>query len=413
MPRDGAQDADGARGLHHVHAALKAVPGGDGRARRGGVFAREGRDDVGRHAADGRCPLGRVGDSQTIAARQVLGQALQAGVVGVAVNELAVPQTLVIHHVQHGQRQREVGAGLNLDELVGASAQVEVKRVDDHQLGAAVARVQDLPQHGRLRERGLQAPVDDEVGMNEVAKRRHTAVGHALGDGARHEALRRTHAHLGAHAVRQTLRHVVGEAPAACLTAKELDRPRPMRSHGLLHLPRKLGDGFVPADALEFTGMLFAHAAHRVQHATRVVRDLRRRQTLRAQHAVGLEGAGHAVRAQHLAVLHVGEHLARAVAPAAHRGDGDRPVGVGDSASGSCSRRGASVSPRIGNLEDGLPLCHGNRSLSRRTIGYDSIVAGYTAQRNAKRYAEREGIRQPHAFLASLLIESAWRRRCG
>ena len=361
VSRDGAQDAQRARGLHNVHAALEPVPGGDRRARRGGVLARERGDDVRRNAADRSRPLRRVGLPQLVGARKMGGQARKPRIVGPAVDELGIPQPLVDDDVEHRQHEREVGARLHLNDLVGHGGKVEAQRIDDHQLCPAVARVEDLGEHRRGRERRLLAPVDDEVGVDDVAERRHAAVGHALGDGARHEALRRAHAHLGAHAMRQALGHVVGEAPAACLAADERHRPRTARIDRRTHAAGELGDGLIPADALETARMALARTAQGVQHAPRIVRDLRAGKALRAQHAVGLERARNAVGPQHPSLGDVDVHLAGAVAPGAHARHRDGSVGVDGCGAGGRRRVGAAIRPAIGKLEDGFGLIHGNR----------------------------------------------------
>ena len=213
---------------------------------------------------------------------------------------------------------------------------------------------------------GLLAPVDHQIDVVEIAIRRHAAVGHALGDGARHEALRRAHAHLGADAVRQALGHVVGEAPAARLAADERDGPRPLGLDGSLDAPGELGERVIPGDALEASRMTLADPLERIQDAPRIVHDLRGGESLGAQRAARLAAFRLAMRGEHLAALRIDEHGTGVVAASADGRDRDRPVGVGHGRAGARRRASASVRPAIGKLEDGLPLFHGNRPSSHR-----------------------------------------------
>ena len=245
----------------------------------------------------------------------------------------------------------------------------------------------------------LLAPVDHQTDVIEVAIRRHAAVGHALGDGARHEALGRPHAHLGAHAMGEPLGHVVGEPPAARLAADERDGPRPLGLDGRLDAPGKLGERVVPGGALEASpNDARPTRLSGYRDAPRIVHDLRGGEPLGAQRAARLAAFRLAVRGEHLAALRVDEHGTGVVAAPADGRDRDRPVGVGHGRSGARRRASASVRPAIGKLEDGLPLFHGNRPSSRRAAprpggrtppwigdGFPRmIVAGWLAKRNGK-----------------------------
>ena len=259
-----------------------------------------------------------VGDVVLVVAAQVRAQTLEAGVVGVAVDEGGVPQPALDDHVEHGEHDGQVRAGLRLQHLVCRGSQVEVQRVDADDLGAAVAGVVDLAQAGRNGKRRLLSPEDEEVGVVVVAAG-HAAVGHALHDGARHEALGGAHAHLGAHAMRQALGHVVGEAPAGRLPADEAHRPRPVLSHGLLDLAGQLSECVVPAHALPLALTALANTAHGVHEASWVVRDLRARLALAADGAAGARVARHAAHANDAVVLNLDVDGAAVMAAATNR----------------------------------------------------------------------------------------------
>lgn len=144
MARDGAQDAERTRGLRDVYAPLEAVPGSDGGTWRGCVLAGQRRDDIGRSTANIGRPLRRVRDAELVVTIDVRRELGETRVVGVLVDEVAVPKPFVDDDVNHGKHHGEVGAGLDLDEGVGMRAKVEMQRVDNDEFGSAFLRIVDL-----------------------------------------------------------------------------------------------------------------------------------------------------------------------------------------------------------------------------------------------------------------------------
>ena len=144
MARDGAQDAERTRGLRDVHASLETMPGSDGGPWRGRVLAGQRRDGIGRSAANPGRPLRRIRDAELVVAIDVRRKLGKTRVVGVLVDEVAIPEAFVDDDVNHGKHHGEVGAGFDLDEGVGMRAKVEMQRVDNDEPGSALLRVVDL-----------------------------------------------------------------------------------------------------------------------------------------------------------------------------------------------------------------------------------------------------------------------------
>ena len=325
---DRAQDRDGARGLRDVYPAFEPMSRGNRRARCRCVLACERGNLAGVDTADPLRPLGRVGDPQLVFAVHMARELHEARVVGVGVDKRAVPQPLVHYHVDHGEHERKVGPRLWLEELVGMRREGEMQRVDAHQARASLLSIVDLPKRGGARERGLLAPEDHQINALVIAKRGHATIGHALGDRTRHEALGGTHADSGAQRVRKALRHVIREAPAAGLPADELHGSGTMLGLRALDAVGEQRERVFPGDALERAAALLAHAAHRIQDATRVVCDLRGGQPLRAQGTTRALVSGNPARPDDAPLGDVDEHRAGVVAPAAYRADGLNPLHV-------------------------------------------------------------------------------------
>lgn len=144
MARDGAQDAERTRGLRDVYASLEAMPGSDGGAWRGRVLAGKRRDGIGRSAANLGRPLRRVRDAKLVVAIDVRRELGKTRVIGVLVDEVAIPEALVDDDMNHGKHHGEVGTGLDLDEGVGMGTKMKMQWVDDDEFGSAFLRVVNL-----------------------------------------------------------------------------------------------------------------------------------------------------------------------------------------------------------------------------------------------------------------------------
>ena len=168
----------------------------------------------------------------------------------------------------------------------------------------------------------MLAPEDHKVDVGIIDERRHAAVGHPLGNRTWHEALRSSHPHLGAHAVRKALRHVVGKAPTACLTAADGDGGGPVLRNGLVDVRGQFAKRLVPANPFELATATLTHATHGIYDPARIMRDLRRGKPFGAQGAIRALVAGNAMREHDMVVAHVNEHRAGVVTATAHRRDG-------------------------------------------------------------------------------------------
>ena len=317
VPHDGVDDGNGTPelGLVAVEGAPPAVVE-DALGRRIGEVAGDLHDPFGRHGALRGRPLGRVG-------LYVLLELVES--VGVALHEALVVELLFDDHMDHGEHQGQVGAGLDGDPDVGLARRHRVAGVDVDEL---VAVVQVLEEIDRVRCENRLGPVgpghDDEAAVPYV-REREGAVGMEEAHVVGHQALRGVPEGVGGP---EGLGHVEEEVLLEPLGGAKHDA---LRAVALLELEEFLGrvvQGLFPARPPPLPGPPRPGADKGVLQAVRVVGDLQGRLPPGAEPPLGLRVIRISVQLGHHAVLDAGQHAALVHADGAHRGHGpDLPRG--------------------------------------------------------------------------------------
>ena len=143
---DGDEGMEGAERLYADARCVDAVPGNEGRGAVR-VHAR-GRDDIGGgDPGQAGCDVGRV-------ASGAFGQGIEA--VAVVRHVIAIIKVVGDHDVDHGERQRCVGADARGEPEIGDGCRRRAFRIDDDQLGAALLG-------------GLQGRPLDRIGNGGIA----------------------------------------------------------------------------------------------------------------------------------------------------------------------------------------------------------------------------------------------------
>ena len=344
---DGAHEGDGVAAGGGGTADL--VPRAAPLDAAGGIHSVQARslaDLLGIEPRDGRGPLGRV-------LGHMLLQLLEA--VAPLAHELPVDQALVDDGVQHGQRERGVGAGTQRQPQVGLGGRLGVARVHDHDLQAVLLQVGVAVHAAQRGGTGVHAPEDEALGAGEVRLERrpagHAGLGHERGDPAQKgvvEAVRRAELVQEAAA-----RPVVGARRAA------------RRGHGLgaalvLDLVEAVGnllDRLVVRDLLPLALALGTHALQRVVDAGGVV-DVQQRARAAAAQSAMVRVIGIAFDLDYVAILNVGEHAAVSMAEIAERLDHRDAVlmDVDLGRHGIRAHKALETGRRLGNLHLPSPL---------------------------------------------------------
>ncbi len=263
--------------------------------------------------------------------------------VGPALHELPVHQVLLDEHVLPGQRQRAVGAGLQVQPVVGLLARAGQARVDaDVGLGGAHAVHQVTAAVVVVRVLGRGAPLHVDA--------RPVAQGHPRGAVHRadpaHETARAL-ADLGCHVrvrgVEQPLVERVGAVdPLAGRAAHVEDGLAAVLVHDLLELRADGLHGLVPADAHP-AGILAlgVGALQGMVDTSRVVGRLQRRLRLAAAVARRLERRLVALHLDGAPVLHRDPHAALHLAAAAAAGAHALDLAAAGGRLGVLGKRGA------------------------------------------------------------------------
>ena len=202
-------------------------------------------------------PVRPAGSGELVRAEQApgVGPHEQRGVGPAAHEGLVVPAALE-HHVDQRQRQRRIGAGPDLQPVLGLAGEPGAARVDHDEAGAAVERVDGRGGVHEPRDRRVVAPEEDAAGALEVG---HEGTGDRCAEGV----------HRRQEAAPAAQLHRAGEVRAAEGPAQPRDpvhrvaqrrgrRGRRPEHHGLRaalvgDLPEPGGDGverLVPADLL-------------------------------------------------------------------------------------------------------------------------------------------------------------------
>ena len=192
--------------------------------------------------------------------------------IGLLAHVLAVVQLVRDDHLRGRQAQRRIGLGLRVDPQIRVNAGGVVVRGDDHQLGAAVARLVHVVDLGDARIGGVADP-DDDVVRAEPVGGGSLAVVHAPG-------LDRAHGHVadtrprvedrGAHRLGEAdltggLRPIAGVGGAVVVD----HRLGPLLDGRIDDRVGDLAQRFVPADALPLARAALADALQGVGDARR------------------------------------------------------------------------------------------------------------------------------------------------
>ena len=277
-----------------VAAAIGAAPAGLDAGGRGalGELHRDALDVDGLQAGDLSCPLGRVlsqGGGPLVEAGCLLG------------HELLVVQAAVDEHVAHGQHQRQVGARVDGQPLVGEGDGVVQARVDQHDVRAVLVRLLQGVQLARADGVGVAA-ADEHAGLGVLDVGQVVARADDLREAGvlRHVAGGAVRVHVGAA---ERLHEALGVIGAG--RARVLDHGQGLGAVGAddgLDLLGDLGVGLVPADLLELAlGVLLQG----VGQAVLGVGDGRVAVCAAAQRALAVGMAGLADHLGELAVDHV------------------------------------------------------------------------------------------------------------
>ena len=132
----------------------------DHRALRGGVEARHLADRLGRDAADRRHLLRRV-LLDVLAQRLVVRRAVA--------DERLVDEALLDDRVEHRVEQRDVGVGIELQEMGRVPGEIGPARVGDDQLHAALRRVLHPGRRDRMVAGRVRADDEHDFGLRHVA----------------------------------------------------------------------------------------------------------------------------------------------------------------------------------------------------------------------------------------------------
>ena len=198
---------------------------------------------------------------------------------------VVIEQVFLDQHVHHAQRQRRVGAWQQGDVLVallGRQGTIGIDRDQGRTAALGLLRAHPEMQVGCDR---IAAPDQDQFGVLELLEvgADRTADGIAITGGAGGGADGAIE-QRGAQLVEKAQRHrfALHQAHGAAIAIRQ-DGLRvafcdwlQARCDGV--------EGLVPADAFEFALALAAHAAHRIQHAVRVIGAVDIARHLGAQH---------------------------------------------------------------------------------------------------------------------------------
>ena len=268
--------------------------------------------------------LNRRGEIEVAAARGLHVLHHEQGRIGPALHELPVDEVLLNENVLPGQRQRAVGARLQVQPVVGLLARAGQARVDAdvrlggahavHQVAAAVVVVRVLRRGAPLHVHARPVAQRHPRGAVDRADPAHEAT-RALADLGRH---------MGVGSVEQPLVERVGAVnPLAGRAAHVEDGLTAVLVHDLLELRADGLHGLVPGDALPARLLaLGVGALHGMVDAVGVVGRLKRRLRLAAAVARRLERRLVALHLDGAPVLHrdphAALHLAAAAAARAH-----------------------------------------------------------------------------------------------
>ena len=295
------QRGEAGRGAHRHAAAgvpLHPIVEPDHRGLDRAVVPRQRNDVVG-------CETGDLRD----APRRVIAQAFHELLETQRVTRdvVVIEQVFRDEDVHHAQRQRGIGARQRREVHVTLLRGLAAVGIDRDQLGAAAFRLLHAAPQVQVRDDGIRAPDDDELGVFELFE-----IGaDARPDGRGVACLARARAYC---AIEQRCAEPVKKAPIHGAVLEQAHCPGVAVGKNCLRSIRRSGDllearadrvqRFVPADALEATGALRADAPQRMQHALRCIRAIEIARDLRAQRTARGRMIGGAFDLDRAAVLH-------------------------------------------------------------------------------------------------------------
>ena len=296
---DGIEDVAGTAGIVAIGVVAGALEDCGDRRLGGRELNGEAADALGVDAADLGGPLRRVA-----LLLQVIAEALEA--LAVAIDEVAVMETLIDDHLAHGQRQGAVGTRLDRNPLIGLLGGFREGGVDHHQLAAALlgfeqraALEQPLvgPQH-------VHAPEDDVARVGEVMHREDVAKDGQAGRAAVLLAARGVGIHVG-RAI-EIAQQVMIENGVGVMVTGQGDRLRAVLVRDILQLVGDEAEGLVPGDALELARPPFrAGPQHRIAQAVGILAHPPACHALGAAGADVVRGLGVPFVVDHLAVANI------------------------------------------------------------------------------------------------------------
>ncbi len=304
--RDGV---DGARRLGAAGRPLDGDADADGGGLAGRELARE-LDDVRRLHA---------GDLLDILGRELLGALLQLReAADVLVDVVLVDETLLDHRIDDAHGKRAVGAGSRADVPVTGLGGARLVGVDDHDLGAALLRLEHerpVMQVGRDR---VARPDDDVLAVHEalgVDAARRSVRQQPCRRGARRAV--GLLVHRRAEAIEERIPRVdaLHEAHVAEIALRH-DRLRAVLGDDVAPATADLGDRFFPGNAFEVVAAvgartLGADAAQRVHQAIGIVMMVVEVLELHAQRSARDRMLLVPLHIDELAVIHLVDHRAR------------------------------------------------------------------------------------------------------
>ena len=198
-------------------------------------------------------------------------------------DEVPVEEVLVDDDAAHRERERAIGAGLDRKPLIGLLRGLGEVGIDDHELAAALLRLDELPALPQtlIGPEVVHSPQDHVAGVDEVMHRKDVAEQREACRTPVLLASRRMRIHVGATV--QVPEQMPVEDGVGVVMAGERHR---LRSPFLLDIGKPDGDeveGFIPRCPAKSTRLPFrVGAQHRVFQPIRILRHPPARHPLRA-----------------------------------------------------------------------------------------------------------------------------------
>ena len=186
---------------------------------------------------------------------------------GVFAGERFIHQFFVDKHVQHSQRQCQVGAGARRDPPGGVHGRRRVARIDDDDLGAGFPSVEQEAHGGHGRFRGIVSPHQEVAGIGPVCPFVGRLAEHALE--AQHVVQAHVHGHV--HPAEEIGAAAAADQCGQAAVVGQLRRARgarkgdALRAMGIDERGEATGDlvqRIVPAHRLEFAAAALTRAPH-------------------------------------------------------------------------------------------------------------------------------------------------------